>query len=309
MDFGKYIKELLLQHDCVILPGLGGFVANYRPAVFDTGRRTVSPPSKHILFNGNLVHNDGLLYGYASQASGLGYKDVQERAQAYIERIRKDVRRGLKFTIEGLGYFFADGENRIQFSEEAGNNFLLESYGLPYLEYREFEKYPKADAYRAYSTEADPLARQRRIRRWAYAAAAACLLAALIVVPVRYGYFNRAGIEVPAADGLRKEQTVSSGDAGRPLRDVAYGTTGAQAMKKACMPDPEYNIVVGSFRDFGNARQLRNRLVEEGYNARILCSGEGYFRVTAGTYSLQDEAAEMLTSVRDRFENAWILNT
>jgi hypothetical protein len=140
VDFGKNIKELLLLHDCVILPELGGFVANYRPAVFDPVRNTASPPSKHILFNHNLVHNDGLLYAHVSAATDYGYKDVQKMAMTYVEGIRDSVRQGKKFEIEGLGYFYLDSEKQIQFAEESGHNFLLESYGLPFLQYREFEK-------------------------------------------------------------------------------------------------------------------------------------------------------------------------
>ncbi|MCK4746848.1 MAG: hypothetical protein KAT15_07435, partial [Bacteroidales bacterium] len=141
MDFEKHIKDLLLLHDCVILPGLGGFIANYKPAEFNPARNTANPPSKHILFNSNLVHNDGLLYAHVSEATGYGYKDVQEMAIDYIERIRREARTGMKHVIDGLGYFYFDKESQIQFREEAGNNFLLESYGLPFLQYREFESF------------------------------------------------------------------------------------------------------------------------------------------------------------------------
>ncbi len=128
-----------MLHDCVILPGIGGFVANYKPAEFDPARNTASPPSKHILFNRNLVHNDGLLYAHVSKTSGFGYKEVEEKAEAFVAGIRKDTGRGIKFEIDGLGYFFLDKEGEIQFTEENGNNFLLESYGLPYLQYKEIK--------------------------------------------------------------------------------------------------------------------------------------------------------------------------
>ncbi|MEC7128457.1 MAG: SPOR domain-containing protein, partial [Bacteroidota bacterium] len=31
----KYIVQLLHQHDCVIIPDFGGFVAQYKPATLD----------------------------------------------------------------------------------------------------------------------------------------------------------------------------------------------------------------------------------------------------------------------------------
>ena len=46
----KYIVQLLHQHDCVIIPDFGGFVAQYKPATLDRVTGFSSPPSKQILF-------------------------------------------------------------------------------------------------------------------------------------------------------------------------------------------------------------------------------------------------------------------
>ncbi|MFC2112559.1 SPOR domain-containing protein [Bacteroidota bacterium] len=308
LDFGKYIKELLLLHDCVILPGLGGFVANYKPAEFDAVRNTVNPPSKHILFNSNLVHNDGLLYAHVSKAMGHGYKDTENMAQTFIDGIRRDTRRGMKFTIGGLGYFYADGEGQIMFSEEAGNNYLLESYGLPLLQYREFEKQPIPETYRSIDREIDPIARQRRIRRWAYGTAAACLVTAMILVPIKTGYFNQAGIDIPTADSFRKEQPVNVG--AEEQGDDAYhvNQAGLTPASKSFLINPEYHIIVGSFKDFGNARQLRNQVISKGYEARILCTQKSSYRVTAGTYTEKSEASVELAFVLSDYDEAWVLS-
>ena len=308
MDFEKHIKELLLLHDCVILPGLGGFIANYKPAEFNQARNTVNPPSKHILFNSNLVHNDGLLYAHVSEATGYGYKDVQEMAIAYIDQIRREAGTGMKHVIDGLGYFYLDKESQIQFMDEGGNNFLLESYGLPFLQYREFEKLPKTKSYRSLSPETDPLARQRRMRRWIYStAAAACLVTAMILLPVRTGYFNQAGIDIPVTESFSESDIPSA-----PHKATHAGFTPAvvvdKTLKKVPVPQTEYHLVVGSFKDFGNARQLRNQLAQEGHEARILCSDKGFFRVSAGSYARHSEAAVQLASIRTEYGKVWILN-
>lgn len=288
----------------MILPGFGGFVANYRPARFDEARSTASPPSKYILFNRDLVHNDGLLYAHVSAETGYGYKEVEKMALRYIEGIRKDVRGGGKAVIGGIGYFYLDRENQIQFTEEEGNNYLLESYGLPFLHYREFERSP-ARTYRTLATEQAPATRQKRVRRWIYGTAAACLLAALVVVPMKTGLLEQAGIDIPAIDSFRKEQPIQS----RVTSEEEFpGSTAGLDRTKTLMPPPEYNIVVGSFREFGNARQLYNHLLQEGFEARILGSEKGFFRVSAGTYSGHDQASADLVAVRRDFENAWILS-
>jgi hypothetical protein len=277
---------------------MGGFVANYRPAEFDQARNSVSPPSKHILFNRNLIHNDGLLYAHASEASGFGYKDVQTLAETYMEGIRRDIKRGMKFEIEGLGYFYLDNESQVQFTEESGNNFLMESYGLPFLQYRELD-IPVTDSYRAPALESHPLSRQRNIRRWAYGAAAACLLAAMIIIPARNGYFNQARMDV-SPDNTMELKNPSINNAGL---SPSLTTTSA-----SFLAEPEYNIVVGSFKDFGNAREFRSRVISKGYDARILCLDHGSYRVTAGTFSEQSEARVELAFVLSDFDDAWVLS-
>ena len=59
-----YINELLYIHDCVIIPGFGGFVGNHISAKLNKASKTLTPPSKQILFNENLKTNDGLLINY-----------------------------------------------------------------------------------------------------------------------------------------------------------------------------------------------------------------------------------------------------
>jgi cell division protein FtsN len=147
------------------------------------------------------------------------------------------------------------------------------------------------------------MARQRRIRRWIYATAAACLLTAIVLVPIRTGYFNRAGMDIHAGTTGAQDRT-----AGVPDRTAGVPDRTTHFPAAAMLPLREYNIVVGSFRDFGNARSLRNRLEQEGYTARILSSDQGFFRVSAGTYSLQDEAVGNLATIRQEFETAWILS-
>jgi hypothetical protein len=310
LDFGKYIRELLLEHDCVILPGLGGFVANYRPASFDPVKNTASPPSKHILFNQNLIHNDGLLYAHVSARTGYGYKDVQEMARSYIEGIEGSIGEGLKHDIEGLGYFFRNSENQIQFSEEKGTNFLLESYGLPLIQYHEIEATSKPESYRAFSVEADPAGRQKRIRQLIYGTAAACILAAIIIIPIRTNRYYRTGMDIPGYDSFRKEQISHSRQLDLVTEQASEtGSTGkSMTLILPAFPEPEFDIVVGSFKDFGNARALRNQLVEEGLNARILGTDKGFFRVSAGTYSVREEASRELATIRHDYSSAWIFS-
>jgi cell division septation protein DedD len=332
INLDKYIRELLLQHDCVILPGLGGFVANYKPAEFDGSQKTALPPSRQILFNPNLVHNDGLLFAHVSKETDYGYKEVQAMAEVYFKTIKYEVGKGLKFTIEDLGYFFFNKARKIEFEQESADNLLLASYGLSYLNYKEFDRVPGRSAknYRALD-DTNPVVRQRRIRRWIYTGAAACLLASMILIPVKMGYLNLSSFDLSHVDSFRKEQAVqellvSPPDTDTQLAEPEAGSTEPEAgsvepeaepavieattAKTYFTSETSYHIIVGSFKGIDNARQLKQKMVDEGYEAEILTGENSFYRVSAKHYPLKKDAVTALASIRDQqaYKSAWILS-
>ena len=75
MNLSLYISELLIKNNCVIVPNFGGFIANYQSSVIDNVRNKIYPPSKNVLFNPNLLGNDGLLANYVSVKINESYLD------------------------------------------------------------------------------------------------------------------------------------------------------------------------------------------------------------------------------------------
>jgi len=61
MQLSKFISELLIEHDCVTVPGLGSFLGNFKSAHYDLENEKFYPPSKQISFNSQIKVNDGLL--------------------------------------------------------------------------------------------------------------------------------------------------------------------------------------------------------------------------------------------------------
>ena len=57
----KYIKHLLYNHECVIVSGLGAFIAHNESSIIDEKKNYFSPNKKSISFNSEIKKNDGLL--------------------------------------------------------------------------------------------------------------------------------------------------------------------------------------------------------------------------------------------------------
>jgi hypothetical protein len=307
MDIGKYIKELLILHDCVILPGLGGFVANYRSAEINEMLKIISPPSKSILFNRNLYHNDGLLIGHISGKTGLGYKDVEIQVQGYVEKIIKTTGSGNKFVIDELGFFFQDKEKKLQFQAEPGMNFLIESYSLHNIHFREmYADLGKGTKSRRYITGEDSgTGRGKTIRRLVYTGIAASLLVALVLIPVKTGYLDYSDMRLFRSNNDSYTNTVSKTEISVTEKIQETKSEYQNIEVRAS----EFHIIAGSFREFGNARELMKKLEDQGYTTRILSSGSEYFRVSAGSYSNKEDASLVISTIRELpgMDSAWLL--
>ena len=130
MDIKAFIRELLFSHDCVIVPGFGGFIGNYFPARIDKSTGTLYPPVRKISFNRNINHNDGLLISKISQSTGLNYGDARRLVEEFVKRLSCRLMKGGKVVFDHIGIFVNNHENNIQFEPEANINYHLDSYGL-----------------------------------------------------------------------------------------------------------------------------------------------------------------------------------
>lgn len=130
MDIRKCISDLLAVHDCVILPGFGGFIGNYAPAHIDPVHHTFSPPFKKLLFNVNLKQNDGLLANRVADSDGIDYSAACLRIEEMLEECRHTLKSGQSFIIPEVGRLYAGREGNIQFEQDRKTNLLPDAFGL-----------------------------------------------------------------------------------------------------------------------------------------------------------------------------------
>ena len=49
IELTKHIEILLLENDCVIVPGLGGFIAHHQPAHYEEDEGLFLPPTEPLV--------------------------------------------------------------------------------------------------------------------------------------------------------------------------------------------------------------------------------------------------------------------
>jgi len=209
-DLSPFIRELLYSHDCVILPGFGGFIANYTPARINRNSHSFNPPVKAISFNSNLDNNDGLLMGKISEQKGIGYGDAKRLAEDYSRKLKSELSTSGRVHLRGIGHFSLNSEGSPQFTPDNDINYLPDSYGL-----EPFTRHPAGDydiaRVSARRSDRDPVIAARRRRMVWRAAAAVPFIAAMIIVPLKTDLFrSEAGLN-PLAK-VEFEQIRSSQD-------------------------------------------------------------------------------------------------
>jgi hypothetical protein len=131
MELANLIPDLLYKHNCVILPGFGGFIANFKASEHQEERFLVSPARKIIAFNQSLVENDGLLISALAKSKKISYAEAENELVAYIGFIQSRLDKYKNFEFKNVGTFYLNSEKNLLFVPYQGLNFLQKSFGLP----------------------------------------------------------------------------------------------------------------------------------------------------------------------------------
>ncbi len=126
----ELIGDLLLRNNCVIVPSFGGFVANQSAAIIDYRNGIITPPRKSVLFNRQLINNDGLLIKELSFVNNIEYSVAENAIKTIVENWNAQLATGERIVLDRIGFIFLDAEKNICFEQDRFFNLLLESYGL-----------------------------------------------------------------------------------------------------------------------------------------------------------------------------------
>lgn len=321
MDITPFIRELLFSHDCVIVPGFGGFIGNYAPARIDNATSTFYPPVKQISFNRNLNSNDGLLAGRISGHSGITFNEAVGIIEEFTGSVRKRIENGEKVIFDNIGAFTRNHEGSIQFEPDRNVNYLPGSYGLESFQFspaggydvrKQITKHIDKDPERGHTT---------RVYLWR-AAIIVPLIALATLIPLKTSLL-RPKIEASTLNPLAKTEAEA------PVKSESENNLAVEVIPEEVRPpvtdDPEltvqtpavnetpihvqeghFGLITGSFRLRINAEQQASLLKEEGFNPEIITAANGFFRVSALRCNDLSAAIEKKDSLIKKFPGTWV---
>lgn len=125
-----YLKKLLYQYDCVVVPELGAFLTHYQSAAFTETSGLYLPPRKRVAFNEALRFDDGILANYIMLHEPVTREGAQKHISLFVSELRQQVETTGRFELEGVGTFTYNEESRLQFAPSLRHNFFGEAYGM-----------------------------------------------------------------------------------------------------------------------------------------------------------------------------------
>ena len=125
----KMVKELILDRDRVVLPGLGTFVAELMPSTFSDRGYTINPPYRRLYFRSRQEDDNALVELYA-RSNGVAV-DVAERIMTdFLTELRQVLKEKKTVIFPGLGRLRATKENNFFFVPDEDLDIYPEGFAL-----------------------------------------------------------------------------------------------------------------------------------------------------------------------------------
>jgi hypothetical protein len=130
MKIARYISDLLYEHECVVIPGLGGFISKDHSAVIHPLKHQFKPPYREIVFNPHLRANDGLLLSLIARSENISYQDAKSNLDRFVHKCIDGLTKGHRINFRNIGALAYNHEKQIVFIADENQNFMASSFGL-----------------------------------------------------------------------------------------------------------------------------------------------------------------------------------
>lgn len=314
MRIEKFLVDLLYQHDCVVVPGFGGLVANYRSARLNDSSHVIYPPSKHVGFNRHLVHNDGLLASHVSSMMGISYKEAQALIEEHVAHFKKDLQTQGRLVWEKIGVFFKDTDGSLQFIPEDQENFLLSSFGFSPIQLSPVHRIqPVSSSQESVS----PIVEKKT-------SGLVWKIAAAIAVPVALGAVwmltangGKSLFDLASFNPFDSQEHVAAYRMLTPMEreiETAEGTTGWESAMES-MPNADrisFDFVEDKISDIGITVIVKEAVVADNTDTKHTAPAvkevvsKNKFEIIGGAFAVEENATNMVAELQSKGYSAYL---
>lgn len=344
IELAQHIEILLLENDCVIVPGFGGFVAHYAPAVRVEHENLFLPPMRTIGFNPQLRLNDGVLVQSYMNVYDTNFSDAAKRIEKEVSELIATLHEDGKIDLINVGevrYTIHDTYEFVPYDHKITTPYL---YGLDSFEMKELSalQQPKEKVLTPVvlqEKKSYEIRINRALLRNAVAIVAAVALFFFLSTPIENTYVEKENYaQLLPSDLFEKiekqsvattpiviaKKTVTKTDkkqqptVAKPIAVKEIKVAKTPSVEPVSVPEPteksrvednRFHIIVAGGVALKNAETLVTKLKAEGFENAAVLHSDGKIRVSIMSYATNEEATKQMLQLRknEAYQNAWLL--
>ena len=322
--FPTLIEYLLLNHDYVVIPGLGTFIVQQMSARWNEEEEAFLPPYRSVRFNCDLTQDDDLLVKSIGEIFHQTPGQAAQTLTTWVAEFQQTLEDEGYIDFGAIGNFTQEEDGTTIFQSQESGVTTPEYYGLDAYHMGEIAPSQRAKVVPlTASMESDEKAITIRINRSianiVVAACAAILLFMAFNLPGQGDNQQlRSSLKemlMPTITAHQKEVTKVEPATEATVAEVSIPTPAETTQTEAKEEAPavetkgEYCIVMASAIPMSNARKYVDELTQRGFlSARIVTHGN-MVRVVVGHYPTEEAAASGAREIRQRssdYNGAWV---
>ena len=303
-----YISNLLYLHDCVIIPGFGGFVGNKKSAFIHPVSGIIYPPSKELLFNKNLTQNDGLLATHIAKQENIDLSETSSLNEDFVQSIQTELNSRSAFKLQKVGTFTKGKEENISFLQDKNQNYNLASFGM-----QANHKSKKVE--RTISDEKEVIVKTIKQKDFGEtlkrAAAVLVPLIGLSLIGITQEenindiYSQMANLNPFTNSKTEIVKEAPTKKIEMPIVEIIE-TEKVEIVIPIITEQHTYYIIAGAFAEKQNADKLLYKLKKWNYKPSIVKEGN-LMRVSYNSFQNREDALLALAEIRKENKSAWLL--
>lgn len=307
-EIALHIDFLLHTHDCIIVPGLGGFVVN-ETGLEKNGLWGLDAPAFELIFNSKLTYNDGLLAESLMKTNNISFTRATKLIESASQELRNRLIKSEEVEWDNLGIFKTNKENNIIFLPNKAY-VRPQFFGLSNARFK-----PAALALTSSSSNENAIP-VKSIMRYVSTAIAVAVLFFLVVV----SYNNTSPVSQHAeivSKPLIFGNNPSRMHTAKASQPAAFASTNnspsAEAnntVTPAQSSTKKYYIVVGVYEVRDVAEKSLSRLKKQGFVNASMIERPTRLDVYSDSFSSREEAQTYLLKFHAdnaSYRDAWIL--
>ncbi len=308
-EIALHIDYLLHTHDCIIVPGLGGFVVNTTD-VEKNGLWGLDAPTFELLFNNKLTYNDGLLAESLMKTNNVSYDVAIKKIESACKELKNKLIKGEAVEWDNLGTFKIDTDNNIVFLPNK-DYVRPQFFGLSNARF-------KPVVLALSTTDNDKNAYSlKSIAQYVSAAIAAAVVLFFVVLSLNNSTPNSQYAEIVSkplifASSASKTKVAKQT---QPTAIVANDNLPTEAKASNAVAQPQtstnnYYIIVGVYEVREIAEKSLSRLKSQGFETASMIETPRRLDVYSASFSNRDDAQTFLHKFHKdnpQYKDAWIL--